>query len=129
MTSGTTLPQPPPALLSPAFFADPYPTYNALRAADPVLWDETLHSWLLSGYAEVAAALNDPRLTRGRTAEEEAVILDQLASSGQGQLRPLRQLLWRMMLFSDPPAHTRLRALANRAFTPSAIEQLRPRIQ
>jgi cytochrome P450 len=34
-----------------------------------------------------------------------------------------------MMLFSDPPAHTRLRALANRAFTPSAIELLRPRIQ
>ena len=116
-------------LLSPTFFADPYPTYHALRAADPVRWDETLHSWVLSGYAEVAAALNDPRLARGRTAEEEAVILDQLAASGQGQLRPLRQLLWRMMLFSDPPAHTRLRALANRAFTPSAIERLRPRIQ
>jgi cytochrome P450 len=53
----------------------------------------------------------------------------QLVPSGQGQLRPLRKLLWRMMLFSDPPAHTRLRALANRAFTPSAIERLRPRIQ
>ncbi len=129
MTTGTTLPQPPPALLSPAFFADPYPTYHALRAAEPVLWDETLRSWLLSGYAEVAAALSDLRLTRGRTAQEEAVILDQLTASGQGHLRPLRKLLWRMMLFSDPPAHTRLRALANRAFTPAAIERMRPRIQ
>jgi len=116
-------------LLSPAFFADPYPTYHALRAAEPVLWDETLRSWLLSGYAEVAAALSDLRLTRGRTAQEEAVILDQLTASGQGHLRPLRKLLWRMMLFSDPPAHTRLRALANRAFTPAAIERMRPRIQ
>ena len=53
---------------------------------------------------------NDPRLTRGRTAAEEAATLDQLAASGQGELRPLRRLLWRMMLFSDPPAHTRLRA-------------------
>jgi Cytochrome P450 len=34
-----------------------------------------------------------------------------------------------MMLFTDPPAHTRLRALANRAFTPRRIEALRPRIK
>ncbi len=128
MTRVTTFPE-PPALLSPAFFADPYPTYDALRAADPVMWNEALNSWVLSGYAEVALALNDPRLARGRTAAEQAVILDQLAASGQAQLRPLRKLLWRMMLFCDPPAHTRLRALANRAFTPSAIERLRPRIQ
>ena len=67
MTTMTPSPR-PPALLSPAFFADPYPTYHSLRAADPVMWDETLHSWVLSGYAEVAAALNDPRLARGRTA-------------------------------------------------------------
>jgi len=79
-----TLPQPTPALLSPAFFTDPYPTYHALRAADPVAWDDALQSWLLSGYAEVAAALNNPRLNRGRTAEEQAVILDQLDASGQG---------------------------------------------
>ncbi len=124
----TTSPR-PPALLSPAFFADPYPTYHSLRAADPVMWDETLHSWVLSGYAQVAASLNDGRLVRGRTEEEQAVILDQLDASGQGELRQLRKLLWRMMLFSDPPAHTRLRALANRAFTPSAIERLRARIQ
>jgi hypothetical protein len=123
----TTSPR-PPALLSPDFFADPYPTYHSLRAADPVMWDETLLLWVLSGYNEVAAALNDGRLVCGRTEEEQAVILDQLDASGQGELRPLRKLLWRMMLFSDPPAHTRLRALANRAFTPSAIERLRPRI-
>ena len=128
MAPATAPPQPPP-LLSPAFFADPYPTYHALRTADPVCWDDTLQSWLLSGYAEVAAALNDPRLTRGRTAAEEAATLEQMAASGQGELRPLRRLLWRMMLFSDPPAHTRLRALANQAFTPGAIERLRPRIQ
>jgi cytochrome P450 len=129
MATATMSPQPPPALLSPAFFADPYPTYHALRAASPVVWDDALRSWLLSGYAEVAAALSDPRLARGRTAEEEAAILEQLTASGQGELRPLRRLLWRMMLFSDPPAHTRLRALANQAFTPRVVEGLRPHIQ
>ena len=34
-----------------------------------------------------------------------------------------------MMLFSDPPTHTRLRGLANKAFTPRVVEAMRPRIQ
>jgi pimeloyl-[acyl-carrier protein] synthase len=67
----------------------------------------------LTGYGEVAAALADPRISRGRGPQE-------------GDL--LRRLLTRMMLFTDPPKHTRLRALANRAFTPSRVEALRPRI-
>ncbi len=33
------------------------------------------------------------------------------------------------MLFVDPPEHTRLRALVNKAFTPQAIAALTPRIQ
>ncbi|MXZ46169.1 MAG: cytochrome P450, partial [Chloroflexi bacterium] len=33
------------------------------------------------------------------------------------------------VLNSDPPVHTRLRTLLNRAFTPRAIEGLRPHIE
>jgi len=94
------------------FFVDPYPTYEDLRA-EPVHWEEELKGWVLTGYAEVAAALADPRITRGSGPQD-------------GDL--LRRLLTRMMLFTDPPDHTRLRALANRAFTPRRIEALRPRI-
>ena len=97
---------------TPEFFADPYPTYEELRAK-PVRWEEELNGWLLTGYAEVAGALADPRVSRGSGPQE-------------GDL--LRRLLTRMMLFTDPPAHTRLRALANRAFTPRRVEALRPRI-
>jgi pimeloyl-[acyl-carrier protein] synthase len=97
---------------TPEFFLDPYPTYEELRG-EPVRWEEGLEGWVLTGYAEVAAALADPRISRGGGPQE-------------GDL--LRRLLTRMMLFTDPPDHTRLRALANRAFTPSRVEALRPRI-
>jgi len=68
---------------------------------------------VFTGYREVAAALSDPRVSRG-------------GGSRDGDL--LTRLLTRMMLFTDPPDHTRLRALANRAFTPRRVEALRPRI-
>jgi cytochrome P450 len=97
---------------TPEFFVDPYPTYDELRD-EPVHWEEGLEGWVLTGYAEVAAALADPRVSRGGGPQE-------------GDL--LRRLLTRMMLFTDPPDHTRLRALANRAFTPSRVDALRPRI-
>jgi pimeloyl-[acyl-carrier protein] synthase len=94
------------------FFVDPYPTYEELRD-EPVRWEEELRGWVLTGYREVAAALADPRVSRGGGPRE-------------GDL--LTRLLTRMMLFTDPPDHTRLRALANRAFTPRRVEGLRLRI-
>jgi pimeloyl-[acyl-carrier protein] synthase len=97
---------------TPEFFADPYPTYDELRG-EPVHWEEELEGWVLTGYGEVAAALADLRVSRGGGPRE-------------GDL--LTRLLTRMMLFTDPPGHTRLRALANRAFTPRRVEALRPRI-
>ncbi len=97
---------------TPEFFADPYPTYDELRG-ERVHWEEELEGWVLTAYGEVAAALADPRVSRGGGPRE-------------GDL--LTRLLTRMMLFTDPPEHTRLRALANRAFTPRRVEALRPRI-
>jgi cytochrome P450 len=97
---------------TPEFFRNPYPTYEELRS-EPVRWEEELKGWVVTGYAEVAAALADPRVSRGGGPRE-------------GDL--LTRLLTRMMLFTDPPDHTRLRALANRAFTPRRVEALRPRI-
>jgi cytochrome P450 len=35
----------------------------------------------------------------------------------------------RNLLRSDPPAHTRLRQLVSKAFTPGRVEQVRPRVQ
>ncbi len=106
-----------PPLFTPYFFRNPYPVYSALRRYDPVHWDEEHQLWVLTRYADVAAALVSPGLVRG--AAELTMEADD----------PLRRVLSRMMLFSEPPRHTRLRSLANRAFTPRRVEGMRVRIQ
>ena len=106
-----------PPLFTPDFYRNPYPVYSELRRYDPVHWDEEHQLWVLTRYTDVAAALVSPGLVRG--AGELTMEADD----------PLRRVLSRMMLFSEPPRHTRLRSLANRAFTPRRVEGMRVRIQ
>ena len=106
-----------PPLFTPDFYRYPYAVYSALRRRDPVHWDEKHQIWVVTRYADVAAALVNPLLVRG--AGEVTIETDD----------PLRRVLSRMMLFSEPPRHTRLRLLLNRAFTPRRIDGMRPRIQ
>ena len=93
------------------FRVDPYPLYRYLHAAAPVQWNDVLDAWTLVRYADVVESLTDPRFTADRTAEVD-----------EGYT------IARSMLVSDPPDHTRLRALVQKAFTPRMVEQLRPRI-
>jgi pimeloyl-[acyl-carrier protein] synthase len=97
------------------FREDPYPLYRYLHAAGPVQWNDVLGAWTLARYADVVASLTDARFSADRTLQGEADALEgyQLAKS---------------MLVSDPPDHTRMRALVQKAFTPRMVEQLRPRI-
>jgi cytochrome P450 len=64
-------------------------------------------------YADVVSSLTDARFSADRTRQGLPIDGYQVARS---------------MLVSDPPDHTRLRALVQKAFTPRMIEQLRPRI-
>lgn len=99
---------------SGAFHRDPYSTYRRLRETDPVHAAELLGQrfWVLTRYADVTAALRDPRLS------------SQVVS---GSLMP-RALVQGNLLFADPPQHTRLRQLVNRAFLPQTVEGLRERV-
>jgi cytochrome P450 len=97
------------------FREDPYPLYRYLHSAAPVQWNDVLGAWTLARYADVMVSLTDARFSADRTYQGEPEALEgyQLAKS---------------MLVSDPPDHTRMRALVSKAFTPRMIEQLRPRI-
>jgi len=113
-------------LLTPEFFTDPYAFYHRLRSEDPVYWSHRLGAWLLTRYADVSFALHDPRLRSGNRIR---AIMSQLPATVQAECEPLYQHLTKMMAFTDPPDHTRLRTLVSKAFTPGTVTGLRPRIQ
>ena len=96
---------------------DPYPTYARLRAEAPLLWHERSGLWLVSRHRDVDALLRDRRLGRVFTPYEPRT----------------RFAAWNLLnehslLELEPPAHTRLRQLAARPFTPRRISGLRTRI-
>ena len=105
---------------------DPYPVYKALRDAGPVVWSDEVHggAWLITGYADIAAALQDLRLS----AERADTFTRQLDDAQQQQLAPLLAAFSRWLLFLDSSRHLRLRKALNHGFKPSVIEALRPAI-
>ena len=112
-------------LFRPDVQADPYPFYHRLRTEDPVYRDEEMRTWVLTRYADVVAIVRDPRFLADRIDPA----MDALEEMGLAELRPLYRVLTRQILFTDPPDHTRLRRLVNKAFTPRAVEGMRAHIQ
>lgn len=108
--------------LDPETLADPYPLYRSLQEEDPVHWDPYLHSWVLTKYEDVVQAVQSFSSERSPTPE-------QFTAYGMEHLNPVAQVLVRQMIFRDPPAHTRLKALAAAAFTPARVEALKAHIQ
>jgi len=105
--------------------ADPYPLYRQLREEDPVHWSVPLGSWILTRYSDVLPALKEPRLISSRM----PLYLKYLPDDLRARMGPLTRHLEKWLVNSDPPDHTRLRALVSKAFTPAVVEKLRHHIQ
>jgi cytochrome P450 len=116
---------PPPVFdpFAPGFTDDPYPQYAALRADAPA-GRNPLGFWLLTRYEDISALL------RANMSVEDRNIIDRdlLALREQMFGEETQRSQARSMLDRDPPDHTRLRRLVSKAFTPRAVEALRPRI-
>ncbi|MBI5089907.1 MAG: cytochrome P450 [Actinobacteria bacterium] len=113
----------------PAFRADPYPFYDRLRSSDPVHMTPFGFT-VLTRYHDVARALRGSEFSRDIDAHS-ADPTDPVRKARRDRFRARRESgrSAKTILNLDPPDHTRLRRLVTLAFTPSAIERLRPRIQ
>jgi cytochrome P450 len=108
--------------IDPAVRRDPYALYARGRETHPAFPHEGLPIPLVSvfRYADVQAVLRDHEgfsndFTRGRSLPPEILELGEQAPPS--------------MLGTDPPVHTRLRSLVNKAFTPRIVRKLEPRLR
>ncbi len=102
--------------LTPAFHADPYPVYRALRTHEPVrrMPDGSL---FLTRYRDVQAVYRDPKtFSSDKTVEFRP-------KYGES---PLYEHHTTSLVFNDPPLHTRVRKLIAGALTARAIAAMEP---
>lgn len=118
----STDPGPATELFTPEVRADPFPLYRRFVADDPV-HDTGFGLWIVSSYEHCRSALRDPRFS----AEFRTMADYDATMEAVGRNTPVQALMERLMLFRDPPDHTRLRSLVQRAFTPRMIEAMRER--
>ena len=105
--------------LSAEMAQDPYPTYAKLRGRDPVHRSRLMDAWVFSRFSDADAILRDHRHFSSDPRKRVA----------SGRRASLPRVEEPSMLFLDPPDHTRLRALVNKAFTPRAVAALEPHIR
>ncbi|AGP33134.1 cytochrome [Sorangium cellulosum] len=89
---------------------DPYPLYEQMRSSSPALHIAPFDLWMIFDYDGVKRALTDH---------------DAFSSA----VTPPTGKAPEWIVFSDPPRHTKLRGIVQRAFTPRSIAGLEPRIR
>lgn len=109
---------------SPARYRDPYPRYEHLRGEIGQLqYQRSLQGWNVVGYDACEEVLRNPNMSVDRYD-----LLSDVSPYRKVSERTL-DLFMSTMLMQDPPDHTRLRTLVNRAFTPRQMAALEPNIE
>jgi cytochrome P450 len=124
----------------PAWMADPYAVYARLRESTPV-HRSPLGFWVFTRHADCLSILRDrtvssdtrngdlPVASGGNRHTAAPADMPQRRSVGRqpSMNEALDELI--PFIFRDPPDHTRMRGLVQKAFTPRVIQGLQPRIE
>lgn len=120
--------QQPARKLPDAFLRDPHALYAQLRRQGPahsLELPDGVTGWVITRYDEARAALDDPRLRKNlRLASEFVPELSPLPPAED----ELAEAFNRQLLSVDPPMHTRLRGLVDRALAACPLDELRERL-
>ncbi|WP_306326334.1 cytochrome P450 [Streptomyces venezuelae] len=112
---------------SPAFVADPYPAYAALRAAGRAHWHGPTRQWLIPRHEDVSALLRDRRL--GRTYTHRFTHEEFGREAPDPAYEPFHTLNDHGLLDLEGADHSRIRRLVSKAFTPRTVEDLAPTVR
>ncbi len=117
--AATTFPHRSADPRDPVFYGDPYRWYSEIHASGRTtfFWEE-YGFWCVAGFDDVNALLRDKRFGRAPGLPQRT---ERIAHWWETER-------WSLLAI-DPPEHTQLRGLVNRAFLSRRIEQLRPRIR
>ena len=101
----------------PQQVVNPYPMYTELRAQGEMLWSDRLNMWLAPRHTSANAVLRAKTMGRIYNPKQPLdvwEIFNWLHSDS--------------ILDSEPPKHTRLRSLVQKAFTPGRIQAMQPNV-
>ena len=102
--------------LTPEFYANPYPTYRALRESEPVKRMRN-GSYFLTRYDDLVTAYKN---TKAFSSDKKKEFAPKFGNT------PLYEHHTTSLVFNDPPAHTRVRRLIMGALSPRAIAEMEP---
>ncbi|EIT87113.1 cytochrome P450 [Fictibacillus macauensis ZFHKF-1] len=102
------------ALLTKEDRYEPFKWYEKMRKESPIRWDSEREAWDVFDYATSKMVLENKDLFSSDRSQKKA----------DSEKTPLE----RSLIGIDPPKHTSMRALVNRAFTPKVMKHWKPRI-
>jgi cytochrome P450 len=111
-------------LTRPELLVNPYLLYTRLRSEDPVHWDAQMRGWVLTRYEDVELSLSDARFSSQRP-----LLSYEVDNATKERLARVNRIFARIMVRSDPPDHTRQRAIVSRAFLARIMEAMRAQVQ
>jgi cytochrome P450 len=109
---------------APGYFEDPYAQYRILREQAPV-HHNPIGPWTVTRYEDCARILRESRVS----VEDQNAAFDPRTAMVEAAGYERSERGTRAILNLDPPDHTRIRRLAQQAFTPRRVEALHQRIQ
>lgn len=110
-----------------AFYGDPNAVYAALHDRCPTFYWEEQKQWFFTGYDHVNALLRDRRF--GRQILHIATREELGLPEPQEHVQHFDAAERHSLLEIEPPEHTRLRTLVNRAFVSRHVEKMKPEIE
>ena len=109
------------------YFANPYPIYRKLHEESPVFWSEIAQAWIVTTFNEVEKGLGGDDFFN--QSERIAKASSHLSPDQLENLSHAITNVSNWIVFQDAPAHTRLRRLVNKSFTPRSVTAFEPNIE